>query len=298
MRTKNGHKTEREHLEEACKVCHKIPSKYRCSTCPIRYCSVACYKEHKGSCTDNTYTSQPSVETSLDVSPSDTALPQASLSTKPAEPKPLRALSSLSYPPEPDPAVFTDPLLKDDPKPLRHEELLRIAQSPSLRTLLANPTLQAILRLLDTLPPQSRQLALSKLIGVDSQSLCHSSNAGSILTGRDSPPPLNDLLGGLTDKRSEERNDGDGWQVGGTDQDEGWWLSAHSGSRTQAQRHEQICSSEKNRWQRTPEDERMWITKEEKQLMRLFAGSVCFAIDGQEEEGEVVLGRGELAWDI
>jgi hypothetical protein len=38
----------------------------------------------------------------------------------------LRPLTSLSWPPEPDSAVFSDPLKRDDPKPLRHDELLRI----------------------------------------------------------------------------------------------------------------------------------------------------------------------------
>lgn len=46
----------------------------------------------------------------------------------------LRPLVSLNWPPEPDPGLFTDPLLKDDPKPLRHEELLRIGMSSSFGT--------------------------------------------------------------------------------------------------------------------------------------------------------------------
>jgi len=43
-----------------------------------------------------------------------------------AERVPLKPLTDLLWPPEPDPSIFTDPLKRDDPKPLRHEELLRI----------------------------------------------------------------------------------------------------------------------------------------------------------------------------
>jgi hypothetical protein len=43
-----------------------------------------------------------------------------------ADQTPLRPLTSVSWPPEPDASIFTDPMRKEDPKPLRHEELLRI----------------------------------------------------------------------------------------------------------------------------------------------------------------------------
>lgn len=41
----------------------------------------------------------------------------------------LKPLTALLWPPEPDASIFTDPLKRDDPKPLRHEELLRIGMS-------------------------------------------------------------------------------------------------------------------------------------------------------------------------
>lgn len=40
--------------------------------------------------------------------------------------RPLKALKDISWPPEPDASIFMDPLKKDDPKPLRREELMRI----------------------------------------------------------------------------------------------------------------------------------------------------------------------------
>uniref|UniRef100_A0A8C4ZJ86 Zinc finger HIT domain-containing protein 3 n=1 Tax=Gadus morhua TaxID=8049 RepID=A0A8C4ZJ86_GADMO len=32
---------------QICNVCRDEPSKYRCPTCQIRYCSLGCYKTHK-----------------------------------------------------------------------------------------------------------------------------------------------------------------------------------------------------------------------------------------------------------
>lgn len=46
-----------------------------------------------------------------------------------AAPVPLKALTSLSWPPEPDEAIFDDPLMKEDAKPLRHAQLERIGPS-------------------------------------------------------------------------------------------------------------------------------------------------------------------------
>lgn len=69
--------------------------------------------------------------------------------TRAAAPVPLRALTSLSWPPEPDEAIFDDPLMKEDAKPLRHVQLERIGQShhslyhgepPELSPILISPT--------------------------------------------------------------------------------------------------------------------------------------------------------------
>jgi len=44
------------------------------------------------------------------------------------EAQPLKPLTDISWPPEPDASIFTDPLKRDDPKPLRREELMRIGE--------------------------------------------------------------------------------------------------------------------------------------------------------------------------
>lgn len=50
------------------------------------------------------------------------------------EKAPLRPLTDLKWPPEPDPMVFSDPLRRDDPKPLRHAELERVGESDHSRS--------------------------------------------------------------------------------------------------------------------------------------------------------------------
>lgn len=58
-----------------------------------------------------------------------TATTQPAEKAKTPEVKALKPLASVSWPPEPDESVFIDPLRKEDPKPLRREELLRIGKS-------------------------------------------------------------------------------------------------------------------------------------------------------------------------
>ncbi|KAI5206893.1 hypothetical protein AUEXF2481DRAFT_7119 [Aureobasidium subglaciale EXF-2481] len=34
-------------MVEICGVCQQVESKYKCPSCQLRYCSIACYKQHK-----------------------------------------------------------------------------------------------------------------------------------------------------------------------------------------------------------------------------------------------------------
>ncbi|RXK39945.1 hypothetical protein M231_02740 [Tremella mesenterica] len=178
----------------------------------------------------------------------------------------LKRLTSVSWPPEPDPSIFTDPLRRDDPKPLRREELMRIATSSDLRHLLSTTTLPRILRIVDSLPsPHARSNALTRLLGVDDVSLSKPGRA-TLVSQRDSPPPLETLLSALAGNATEETD---------TDMDQvGWWLV-----------------------QEGTEGGRVWIGAEERRLMRIWAGVVCKAIDG-DEKGEVEWGRGDLGWEV
>ncbi len=79
---------------------------------------MPCYKRHKEGCVATT-----------EAGPAPSLEPEAPSSAQPEkteEPKHLRPLTSLMWPPEPDPMVFSDPLRRDDPKPLRPVELERI----------------------------------------------------------------------------------------------------------------------------------------------------------------------------
>ncbi|KAL1411174.1 hypothetical protein Q8F55_002124 [Vanrija albida] len=244
---------------KVCEVCEVQTSKYRCSACPVRYCSVACYKTHKdGACIASSAGASapaPSLEPDASTSQPADPTPAPAPAPEPAPPAPLRPLTSLKWPPEPDDAIFTDPLKRDDPKPLRQAELERISTSEPLRELLAEPALVRVLSALDSLPSsKARHAALARVLGVDGESLARP--AARALLSRDSPPPLGELIAGVG--RSGESDD---WGA------DGWWLG---------------------------EGERVWVGPEERRLMRLWAGVVVGAID----EGEGAWGAGGLEWEV
>lgn len=94
----------------------------------------------------------------------------------------LGALSSLKYPPEPDPLIFLDPLRRDDPKPLLPSQLVRIAKDPVLRSILTPttplyphghkpPSLSRAIISLDALPTDLyRNAAIEMILGIASSS--------------------------------------------------------------------------------------------------------------------------------
>lgn len=203
--------------------------------------------------------------------------------------QPLKKLTDLKWPPEPDESIFSDPLKREDPKPLRHAELERIgkslpyllplihthppqselipATSPDLRSLLSNPTLRAVLSALDSFQsPKSRHAALARLLGVDSQSLAKP--AASALMERHSPPPLHALLGALDDSSPASTPTVEGMGSGGRDDwgASGWWLGYN--------------------------EKRVWVGPEERRLMRLWADAVSEAIGGWG------MREGQLAWEV
>lgn len=87
---------------------------------------------------------------------------------------------------------------------------LTVATSKPLREVLASPALVKVLGCLDSMPPNTRQTSLARILGVDGESLAKPA-AEALL--RASPPPLQDLLG--------ERKPVEG---GG-----GWWLGQGEG---------------------------------------------------------------------
>lgn len=141
------------------------------------------------------------------------------------------------------------------------------ASSPQLRHLLTTTALPRILSILDSVnQPDSRSNALARLLGLDRRSLAKPS-ANPLLSQRDSPPPLEDLLRTLAGEKVESVTES-------TDGDAGWWLGDPR-----------------------VKDKSIWIGDEERKVMRLFANVVCQAIDGSEGE-EAAWGQGELAWEV
>ncbi|SPO20104.1 uncharacterized protein UTRI_00499_B [Ustilago trichophora] len=111
----------------------------------------------------------------------------------------LRALSSLKYPPEPDPLIFLDPLRRDDPKPLLPSQLVRIAKDPVLRSILTPttplyphghkpPSLSRAIISLDALPTDLyRNAAIEMILGIASSSSAQNSagTAGLVVVSKD-----------------------------------------------------------------------------------------------------------------
>ncbi|CAO1614039.1 unnamed protein product [Sympodiomycopsis kandeliae] len=102
----------------------------------------------------------------------------------------LRALTSLSWPPEPDPLIFMDPLRRDDPKPLTNEQFELLATDAELRDILRpvtpihpngepRPGLERALKTLDDLPSdEHRRAALELIMGVSAQTPIHAHQIG------------------------------------------------------------------------------------------------------------------------
>lgn len=109
---------------------------------------------------------------------------------------------------------------------------------------------------------------LSRCLEIDDQSLAKP-GGGTFLSGRDSPPPLGDLLETLAERAAPTKSHA----IAAMDRD-GFWLG-RAGSK----------------------EGQIWIGENEKKLMRIWAGVVCTSIEGRKMD-EVVLGRGGLGWEI
>ncbi|KAJ3166400.1 hypothetical protein HDU88_003268 [Geranomyces variabilis] len=99
-----------------CLVCQVAPSKYKCSTCRLPYCSLACYKVHKA------------VPCSAPV---------------PTEPEPK------SKPPRNNNE-------EDDTSRLSEEQLAKLANSKELKSMVADPHLKRLLEAIDSSPDPER----------------------------------------------------------------------------------------------------------------------------------------------
>ncbi|KAI0745273.1 hypothetical protein C8Q76DRAFT_789679 [Earliella scabrosa] len=163
----------------SCQVCVSTESKYTCAKCSILYCSVACYKKHKESCggprttssTPKTSVLEPGVtdDSSSEVlaGPSSTSPEKREKPLSEEQEPPLRPLASLRWPYVPEESAYPDPLKRDDPKPLQISQYEAIATSPTIRRVLAsNPRLREIVRSIDTLRGEDRELALQEVLGV------------------------------------------------------------------------------------------------------------------------------------
>ncbi|PLW28187.1 hypothetical protein PCASD_24051 [Puccinia coronata f. sp. avenae] len=124
-----------------CAVCNVEKFKYKCPNDQVPYCSVTCFKAHKeqAGCPGRR-SSKPTDASSV---AEEIAAPVV-----PAAPTKLKPLKDAQWPAvdEERLAVFSDPLRKDEIKPIRQHEWEQIATCSSLRELLTNePDLKHLL---------------------------------------------------------------------------------------------------------------------------------------------------------
>ncbi|KIY49987.1 hypothetical protein FISHEDRAFT_36364 [Fistulina hepatica ATCC 64428] len=160
-----------------CQVCNLTESKYTCARCTLRYCSVPCFKSHKGSA----------------------ALPGTLVS-------PLKPLSSLKWPYVPEASEFPDPLQRDDPKPLSLQQYEAVAMSKNIRSLLAaHPELREKIREIDKMRGTAREEALQRALGLTRPELPGSSHgqetSKDILRLREFAEAVESAIRGENDKQ-------------------------------------------------------------------------------------------------
>ncbi|TIB72612.1 hypothetical protein E3Q23_03336 [Wallemia mellicola] len=89
--------------------------------------------------------------------------------------RPLRPLHTLRWPEEPDEKLFQDALSRNDPKPLRRNEIFAIATNEKIRDLFKTyPNLKNLLKELDKIEidgSRNREVILRRVLGYDENSL-------------------------------------------------------------------------------------------------------------------------------
>ncbi|KAH8831363.1 hypothetical protein DL96DRAFT_1667706 [Flagelloscypha sp. PMI_526] len=160
---------------QKCQFCSTEDSKYSCPSCRVPYCSVACFKGHKGR--DKSYFSSflclsRSLPTTSSTSSVQTTEAVSMDNVNIQDVPPLRPLTTLKWPYVPEESAFPDPLARDDPKPLQTRQYEAIATSENLREILSeNPKLKEMLINIDKLRGREREDALQRALGVSAHDL-------------------------------------------------------------------------------------------------------------------------------
>ncbi|KAF8269285.1 hypothetical protein EI94DRAFT_1771344 [Lactarius quietus] len=171
-----------------CRICNEKESKYTCSSCLVEYCSVACYKRHKGKPRKGR---NPVMAIRV--------LICQTVNDEIKEEIPLRPLTSLKWPYVPEESAYPDPLKRDDPKPLQTRQYEAIATSPAVRAALeGHPELKELLRSIDKLRGPAREEALQATLGVarsqrDAENAEQIFRVGEVRIGEEERKAMRDL---------------------------------------------------------------------------------------------------------
>ncbi|KAF8813963.1 hypothetical protein BYT27DRAFT_7083336 [Phlegmacium glaucopus] len=148
-----------------CQICKEQTPKYTCAQCLIAYCSVSCYKNHKGATCWKVVIPHASLATNT--FPDDTSENASEEEPPVTSPTPLRPLTSLKWPYVADESAFPDPLKKNGPKALHLSQYEAIATSPIIRNFFfTHKSFPELLTSIDRLRGSERDEALQRALGV------------------------------------------------------------------------------------------------------------------------------------
>jgi len=124
-----------------CEVCRETPKKYTCPACGIKYCSVACSKKHKETCTTQSKEKQQDQQQSQSLQ-----LEQPLSAPSPTEAPTTASTSSSTTADAPDSVLQ---LYKDFDK---------VKDNPELMDMLSDPRLQSLITRIDTSADREAEL--------------------------------------------------------------------------------------------------------------------------------------------
>ncbi|OMO70578.1 Zinc finger, HIT-type [Corchorus olitorius] len=138
-----------------CQVCNQAQSKYKCPSCLVPYCSLACFKRHKGTVCVNLGSTNDAETTSVKLESCNDA---ETHSVKPKSTEPISSASSRFQ--------VERRLEVDDPSEvLQVLQMQAIASASEVREALKDEHLQNIISDIDSSPDAMNEL--DKAMGVD-----------------------------------------------------------------------------------------------------------------------------------
>ncbi|XP_042046675.1 zinc finger HIT domain-containing protein 3-like isoform X1 [Salvia splendens] len=123
--------------QKKCQVCDDAESKYKCPTCLITYCSVACFKKHK------------EVPCQKTESVKEEKVSDPSSTTNNNKPTPSSTINDNQPPPNSTTNDSQPPYVDEPSEVLQESQLQSVASSNEIRDLVKNEKLQKLIHSID-----------------------------------------------------------------------------------------------------------------------------------------------------